>query len=224
MTAESLDTRLSDTKHGLAEIAPPDLFGVFAAEQDRLDRTTDRNGHVKVGDTVPDFSLPTADGSTVALDDLLRNGPAVLVFYRGAWCPYCNVALKAYQQQMLPRLTELAVPLVAISPQGPEGSLTAAETNELGFPVLTDRGSAYAQQLGIVFELSEDVQQAQLAFGNDFAVLNAGGEWRLPMPTVLVVGQDRTVRFVDIRPDYTTRTEPAAVLAAVSEAASAAGA
>lgn len=216
-TTASLTDRLSDTKNGLAEIAPAHLFSVFSDEQARLDRTTDRTRHVSVGDTVPPFSLPTADGTTVDLDAVLAGGPAVLVFYRGAWCPYCNVALRAYRDEVLPQLTEQGVTLVAISPQGPEGSLTTAKTNGLAFPVLTDTGSAYARQLGIVFELTDDVQQAQQAFGNDFARINAGGEWQLPMPTVLVISQDRTVRFVDIRPDYTTRTEPAAILAAVTQ-------
>lgn len=224
MDVSTLNTRLSQTKNGLAEIAPPELFGVFSAEQARLDQTTDRDRHVKVGDVVPAFSLPAAAGGTRTLDDALAHGPAVLVFYRGAWCPYCNVALKAYQQEVLPQLTELGVPLVAISPQGPDGSLTIAQTNELGFPVLTDHGSAFAHQLGIVFTLTEDVQEAQLAFGNDFTQINAGGEWQLPMPTVLVVDQDRTVRFVDVRPDYTTRTEPVAILDAVADAVQAAGA
>lgn len=215
MSLTSLDTRLSDTKNGLSVIAPPHLFSVFTLEQERLLSTTDRGLHVQVGDTLPAFSLDAADGSTVILEDVLAAGPAVLVFYRGAWCPYCNVALKAYQDEVLPHLVELGVPLVAISPQGPDGSLTTAQTNGLAFPVLTDPGSGLARQLGLVFALADDVQAAQLAFGNDFAEINASGEWELPMPTVLVVDQDRTVRFVDVRPDYTTRTEPAAILDAV---------
>ena len=126
-TTASLTDRLSDTKNGLAEIAPAHLFSVFSDEQARLDRTTDRTRHVSVGDTVPPFSLPTADGTTVDLDAVLAGGPAVLVFYRGAWCPYCNVALRAYRDEVLPQLTEQGVTLVAISPQGPEGSLTTAK-------------------------------------------------------------------------------------------------
>ena len=215
MTTETLNTRLARTKDGLAEIAPPVLFGVFAAEQDRLADTHDPSQHVEVGDTVAAFTLPDAQGGTVSLADLLTDGPAVLVFYRGAWCPYCNVALKAYQDEVLPTLAGLGVPLVAISPQGPDGSLTVTETNGLGFPVLTDAGSAYARELGIVFALTPDVQDAQVAFGNDFGQINAGGEWELPMPTVLVVDRDRRVVFADVRPDYTTRTEPAQVLDAV---------
>jgi peroxiredoxin len=218
MSTATLNERLTDTKDGLAEIAPPALFGVFTAEQVRLEQTTDRAATVQVGDVVPDVTLPDAHGAPVALGDLLSDGPAVLVFYRGAWCPYCNVALKAYQDEVLPTLEALDVPLVAISPQGPDGSLTVAEKNALSFPVLSDEGSAFARQLGLVFALADDVKQAQVAFGNDFTEINAGGEWELPMPTVLVVDAQRRVTFVDVHPDYTTRTEPAAILAAVRAA------
>ena len=106
---------------------------------------------------------------------------------------------------------------MAISPQGPDGSLTVAEKNELTFPVLTDVGSEYARSLGLAFDLTDDVKAAQLAFGNDFADINSGGEWALPKPTVLVVDAQGTVRFVDVRPDYTERAEPADILAAVRE-------
>jgi peroxiredoxin len=215
MSTATLNTRLTETKDGLAEIAPPELFGVFSAEQARLEKTTDPASTVQVGDTVPAFALPDATGKVVEL-----TGPAVVVFYRGAWCPYCNVALAAYQQEVLPTLTERGIPLLAISPQGPDGSLTIAEKNELAFPVLTDEGGVYAQSLGIAFALADDVKEAQVAFGNDFTSINAGGEWELPMPTVLVLDADRTVVFADVHPDYTTRTEPAAILDAVRGLAS----
>lgn len=218
MSTETLNARLSTTKDGLAEIAPPELFGVFGAEQTRLVDTTDLRTTVQVGDVVPDAALVDEIGKSVTLSELVLDGPAVLVFYRGAWCPYCNVALAAYQQEVLPELTAAGVPLVAISPQGPDGSLTVAQTNALAFPVLTDAGSAYAKQLGIVFPLTEEVQAAQLAFGNDFTAINADGEWELPMPTVLVIDSARTVRFLDVHPDYTTRTEPRAILQAVRAA------
>jgi len=81
--------------------------------------------------------------------------------------------------------------------------------------VLTDKGSALAKQLGIAFSLAPDVKDAQVAFGNDFETINAGGEWELPMPTVLVIDGNNTVTFADVHPDYTTRTEPAAILEAV---------
>jgi len=104
MTTATLNTRLDDTKNGLAEIAPPALFGVFSAEQVRLEATTDKAGTVQVGDTFPAVTLPDVHGKSVALTG---GGPAVIVFYRGAWCPYCNVALKAYQDEILSELTAL---------------------------------------------------------------------------------------------------------------------
>ena len=211
----TLATRLEDTRAHLQQVAPPELFRVFGAEQSRLEETTDRSAHVQVGDVLPPVTLTGADGAPVQLDALVATGPAVLVFYRGAWCPYCNVALRAYQAEVLPEVSALGGTLVAISPQGPDGSLTVQQANELTFPVLTDAGSAYAAQLGLVFALTDEVKQAQLALGNDFTAINADGEWELPMPTVLVLDGSRTVRFVDVRPDYTTRTEPSAVVEAL---------
>jgi peroxiredoxin len=218
MSTATLHSRLGETKSGLADLAPAELLEVFAAEQVRLESTTDRTATVQVGDVLPDVTLPDAHGTSVSVSELVLDGPAVLVFYRGAWCPYCNVALKAYQDEVLPTLGALDVPLAAISPQGPDGSLTIAEKNALSFPVLTDDGSTYARRLGLVFALTDDVQAAQRAFGNDFEAINAGGEWELPMPTVLVIDGDRRVTFADVHPDYTTRTEPAAILAAVRAA------
>ncbi len=221
MSTATLHDRLDETKNGLTDLAPAELLDVFAAEQVRLEATTDRTTTVQVGDFVPDVTLPDATGNPVSLADLVVDGPAVLVFYRGAWCPYCNVALKAYQDEVLPTLDALGVPLAAISPQGPDGSLTIAEKNALSFPVLTDAGSALARQLGLVFALTDEVQTAQRAFGNDFEAINAGGEWELPMPTVLVVDAERKVTFADVHPDYTTRTEPDQILAAVRAATTA---
>lgn len=220
MSSATLSSRLDVAKDQIAQAAPADLVVVLTDEQDRLVATTDPATLVRAGVTLPAFSLPDATGKQVELIDLVADGPAVVVFYRGAWCPYCNVALAAYQQEVLPELQRLGVPLVAISPQGPDGSLTIAETNALTFPVLTDSGSALARELGLVFALTEDVSHAHTAFGNDFSQINDGGEWELPMPTVLVVGGDRVVTYADVRPDYTTRTEPGEVLAAVRAAVS----
>lgn len=210
----SLASRLRDTVDHLTEIAPADLLAVFGAEQQRLAATDDPTGRVQVGDALPHTTLRDSTGGLVAVPG---GRPAVIVFYRGAWCPYCNVALAAYERELLPELRERDVELVAISPQGPDGSLTIAEKNDLSFAVLTDAGGEYARHLGLAFELADDVKAAQLAFGNDFTAINSGGEWALPKPTVLVVDGAGIVRFIDVRPDYTERTEPAEVLDAVRQ-------
>ena len=209
-----LATRLGETVEQVREIAPAELFAVFGAEQRRLARTDDGSGRIAVGDALPLAKLTDATGRPVTVPG---GRPAVIVFYRGAWCPYCNVALATYQNELLPALREHGVDLVAISPQGPDGSMTITEKNALSFPVLTDSGGDYARRLGLGFDLTDDVKAAQLAFGNDFADINSRGEWSLPKPTVIVVDARGIVRFVDVRPDYTERTEPAAVLTVVGE-------
>ena len=211
-TSTSLASRLKSSKEHLATLAPSELLGVLGAEQARLVATDVATGRIAVGDVLAHAALPDAGGQQV---DVLGSGASVVVFYRGAWCPFCNVALSAYQREVLPELERLGVSFVAISPQGPDGTASIAEVNDLSFPVLTDEGGEYARSLGLTFDLADDVSEVHRRLGNDFTSINAGSEWSLPRPTVIVTDADRVVRFVDVRPDYTERTEPSAVLAAV---------
>jgi len=210
-----LAPRLEDTKAHLGTIAPAELLSVLGEEQARLVRqesTEPALGRISVGHRLPTVVLPDHTGRevTVGVDN-----PAVVVFYRGAWCPYCNVALSAYQHEVLPVARELGVAFVAISPQGPTGSEEIARGNELTFPVLTDEGGRYADLLGLRFDLTDDVAEVHRALGNDFDSINAGSEWSLPRPTVIVTDADGVVTYVDVQADYTRRTEPADVVAAV---------
>jgi peroxiredoxin len=170
---------------------------------------------VAVGDVLSDFTLPDATGQDVSLSELVTDGPAILVFYRGGWCPYCNLALHQYQSELVPQLPSYSARLAAISPQKPDESLTTAETHNLQFAVLSDSGARVARALGIAFEPAEDVLEAQRALGLDIRDGNADGSPELPMPTVLIVDSDRTVRYVDVQADYTSRTEVSEILAAL---------
>jgi peroxiredoxin len=170
----------------------------------------------KAGDVLEPFTLDDATGAPVSLDEIIEHGPAVIVFYRGGWCPYCNLALRTYQQELVPQLTAFDARLVAISPQPPDESLSTLEKAALEFTVLSDPGSRLADRLGIAFEQADDVLAAQRTLGLDLTKVNAEGAVRLPRPTVLVVDQDRTVRFVDVQPDYTARTEVADIIAALA--------
>ena len=145
----------------------------------------------------------------------LPQAPAVLVFYRGAWCPYCNIALRTYQRELLPQLRERGVQLVAISPQTPEGSEQAVSNGGLEFAVLSDPANGLVRALGIRTEPSADARAAHTALGFDVADSNADSTGDIPFPTVLVVDAGRVVRFADVHVDYTTRTEVADVLRAV---------
>jgi peroxiredoxin len=194
---------------------PAEVLETFTRDQATWRAQGPSADAVAVGDVVGDFTLPDATGRAVSLSELVADGPAVLVFYRGGWCPYCNIALHQYQSELVPQLPKYGARLVAISPQKPDESLTTAEKHGLEFAVLSDAGAGIARQLGIAFEPAQDVLEAQQALGLDIRVGNADGTAELPMPTVLIVSTDRTVQFVDVQADYTSRTEVAEILAAL---------
>ena len=204
-------------KAAAAERLPSDVAEAFDRSiQDLLDQGIPA-GTLQVGDTLESFSLTDATGAPVTLDELLDSGPAVIVFYRGGWCPYCNLALRTYQRELLPELGAFGARLVAISPQSPDQSLSTVEKAELDFTVLSDPGNRVAHRVGIVFQQADEVLEAQRKLGLDLAQVNAEGSTQLPRPSVLIVDKDRTVRFVDVQPDYTARTEVADILAGLTE-------
>src|SRR5271155_2616174 len=165
-------------------------------------------GVIALGTTLDDADLLDPNGARTSLHDALGEGQAVVVFYRGVWCPFCNIALKTYQAELLPELRERGVALVAISPQKPDGSLSITEKDDLTFTVLSDLGNKVANQVGILTAPSPEALAAQLSHGLDLREVNGDFTTTLPMPTTLIVDRDRTVRWVDVHPDYTTRSEP----------------
>jgi peroxiredoxin len=173
-----------------------------------------------LGSPIPDAQLLDVHGSTTTLHTAIAGRPAVVVLYRGAWCPYCNLTLRTYQQTLLPRLAERGVVLIAISPQKPDGSLSMQEKNDLAFPVLSDRGNTIARALGALTQPSPEALAAQREHGLDLTQANADGTVELPMPTVIILDAAGNVRWLDIHPDYTTRTEPDAILNALDETSS----
>jgi peroxiredoxin len=205
-----------ELKAAAAERLPADVVDAFDRSiEDLVSQGVPANS-IKPGDTLDSFTLSDATGTSVSLDHLVESGPVVVVFYRGGWCPYCNLALRTYQQELLPELGAFGAQLVAISPQSPDQSLSTVEKAELDFTVLSDPGNRVARNIGIVFQQSDAVLEVQRKLGLDLAQVNAEGSTELPRPTVLIVDKDRTVRFVDVQPDYTARTEVADILAGLS--------
>lgn len=160
-----------------------------------------------VGARVPEFRLPDATGTEVSLSSLLDEGPVVLAFYRGGWCPYCSTELRALQAR-LPEITAAGATLVAVSPQTPDSSLSTAEKLELAFPVLSDQGNRVAEAFGLVFTLPEALRQVYAGFGIDLPSANGDDTFRLPVPATYVLRRDGTVawRFADA--DYTNERSP----------------
>ncbi|MGW2565992.1 peroxiredoxin-like family protein [Streptomyces sp. NPDC001537] len=167
-----------------------------------------------VGAQAPRFSLPTATGQTVSLDSLLTDGPVVLTFYRGAWCPYCNIALRSLQHHH-EAITARGARLVAVSPQVPDESLTLTEKHALAFDVLSDIGSHTAKQYGLAFDLPDDLAAVYDKLGFDLQRVNDGHPRTLPLPATYVIDREGTIRWAFVDTDYTTRAEPADILAAL---------
>ena len=218
MTTTSISEQVGEFNVGFTTQIGPDLSAVFDREQQDLKSTGVPVDAVAVGDIVPDAQLVGLDGQIVNLISVTAGRPAVLVFYRGAWCPYCNITLRTYERDLRPELDRLGVALVAISPQTPDGSTAAVQGGELNFPVLSDPSNAFVRALGIVTEPSAAARVAHTELGFDVADSNADATAGIPFPTVIIVDADRTVRFVDVHVDYTTRTEVPSILLAVTQA------
>ncbi|MFT8895392.1 MAG: peroxiredoxin-like family protein [Acetobacter sp.] len=171
---------------------------------------------VKTGDVLPPLTLSALDGSMVSLDDLVAKGPAVLVFFRFAGCPACNIALPHYRDTLWPELKASGIPLLAISPQ-PKALLSEIATrHDLPFPVATDTGLKLSRALGLTYTFDEPSRQSALAKGGKSEALNGLEDtWELPKPAGIVLGPGGGGRFADVAPYWMARTERAHVLAAL---------
>lgn len=210
---------LEGLKASTASKLPEDVRAAFAAEQAGLDAAGVPRGILATGAPLPDPALIDAKGEATSIGAVRDGRPAVVVLYRGAWCPYCNLALRTYQQLLLPQLEARGVAMVAVSPQKPDGSLSMQETNDLGFAVLSDPGNQIASALGVLTEPLAASREAQGKLGLDLTEVNADGTAALPMPTVALVDGDGVLRWLDVRPNYTSRTEPVEILAALTAVA-----
>ena len=141
-----------------------------------------------------------------------------MTFYRGVWCPYCNMDLQAIQDA-LPALEKLGARLVAISPQTAPNSRRSARENKLSFPILSDPRNDVAAAFGLRFALPDYLRDLyKNVFKNDLAVVNGDASWTLPMPARFVIAQDGTIVYAEVNPDYTRRPDPEALLPVLEKA------
>ena len=215
-TSATIADQVAELQAGLGDRIPPDVASAFATSLANLTAAGVPAGAARPRTTISDAAMLDAHGSPASLHAVTAGRPAVIVFYRGAWCPYCNLTLKTYREQLHPLLDERGVGLVAVSPQKPDGSLTMQEKHDLPFPVLSDPGNALAGELGILMPArSDDVRAAQEKLGLALEEVNADGTDTLPLPTVVLVGGENSIAWIDVHPDYTTRSEVSAILTAV---------
>jgi peroxiredoxin len=168
----------------------------------------------KVGDKAPPFQLRESDGRLVDSADLLKKGPVVVTFYRGVWCPYCNMELQALEAAR-PQFEKLGASLVAISPQSLANSRKSVRQNNLGFPILADAKGEVAAAFGLRYALPDYLVQLYKTRKNDLPAFNDDPSWTLPMPARYVIDRDGTIVYAEVNPDYTHRPEPEELLPAL---------
>ena len=167
---------------------------------------------LKKGEILPSFELTDVLGEKRSSDQLLKSGPMVISFYRGGWCPYCHLELRALQK-VLPEIKANNATLLAIFPELPNNSLTTQEQYELEFPVLSDLDNLVAKKFSLVFELDNKlVSLFKENFNWDLAAINGTEKVELPIPATYVVDREGVIQFAFVQSDYTQRAEPERIL------------
>jgi peroxiredoxin len=207
----SLQTSLESAYADFQKAAPQPVLDTFSAGITELKTTFDPAKAIQPGQAFPAFTLPSATGTPISSADLLSKGPLLISFYRGEWCPFCNLELRALQK-LLPELKARNVSLVAISPQLPDASLSTAEKNALEFPVLSDVRNKLARELGIVWTQPKGFGPIFQGFGVDWEKSYGDELLEVPIPATVLVDKDGVVREAFLDVDYTKRLEPATAL------------
>jgi peroxiredoxin len=161
----------------------------------------------KAGDVAPSFSLKDPEGNVVSSNELLKKGPLIVGFYRGVWCPYCNLELQALEAAK-PAFDKYSASLLAISPQTAPNSRKSVRQNKLTFPILSDVKGKVGAAFGLRFELPDYLVELYKNLKNDLPTFNDDQSWTLPMPARYVIGRDGTITYSEVNPDYTHRPEP----------------
>jgi len=205
--AEELDARAAQGRTKLPQ-ATQEMYQRALAE---LDASGTAERALREGATAPDFELPNAVGEMVRLSNLIRLGPVILSFYRGQWCPFCNLELRALQEAM-EDIESAGATLVAVSPNTPDNSMTMVEKHGLSFPVLSDHDNRVANQFNLVYEMTAENIENYREKGRDVAAMNGSDKWELPIPATYVIDGDRVIRYAFVDSNHRVRAEPAEVV------------
>ena len=193
---------------------PADVLALMNTTNEELIAQHIKDNALQIGQKVENFSLANHNGENIELADLLKKGPVIISFYRGGWCPYCNLELKALNDY-LPQFKTQNAQLVAISPQLPDETLSTAQKNALEFDVLSDVSNKVAEQFGLLFTLDERIQALYTQFGIDFEHYYGDKSFKLPLPATYVINQEGVITYAFLNEDYTLRAEPTDIMAAL---------
>ncbi|WFB34538.1 peroxiredoxin-like family protein [Kiritimatiellota bacterium B12222] len=215
MNEPSLKSQLENRKQNFSKTAPDDLKKIYAHGIESVEKEGVVKHAKQVGEQAPNFTLKNATGEDVQLEKLLKNGPVILTWYRGGWCPYCNLTLNALQKE-LPSFEAEGATLIALTPELPDNSMSTAEKAELEFVVLSDLNNKVAHDYGIVFELPPDLATI---YENKFSLSTTNGTHsnELPLAATYVIKPDGTITYAFLDADYRNRAEPEEILNALKE-------
>lgn len=212
---KSLSSLLDEKKQRFLQKADSAKIADYDAGLKAVEETGILSTALYVGDTAKDFNLPDQNGETNSLYQMLDDGPVVLTWYRGGWCPYCNMTL-AFLQEMLPEFEAANGQLVALSPELPDSSLSTIEKNELDFTVLSDVGNKVARQYGVVFKLTDAVAK-RYQNGFNLHAYNGDETDELPLAATYVIDTDGVIQYAFLDVDYRNRAEPSDILEALHQ-------
>lgn len=209
-----LRKELEKLKERSAQHLPKDITTKFNAAIAEL-KAIEASFGLPVGSTAPNFTLENQAGNSIEFSQVLKEDIVVLFFYRGDWCPYCNLQLVAYQE-MIPTLEFYGARLIAINPQLPDKSLSLAEKHQLGFDILSDVDLAVAEAFRIKFTLPDYLQPVYKTLGLDLEIHNANHQWELPLAATFIIDKNGTIISSFIDTDYKNRMEPQRILEVLS--------
>lgn len=212
----NLQAELQKTREEFSEQIPENISEIMTNATETLIQSGIAEKSLKEGEQMPVFSLPNAINEIVSSDILLKKGPLVINFYRGGWCPYCNLELKAFQD-VLPEITQLGAQLIAISPNLPDKSLSSIEKHALSFQVLSDVQNKVARQFGLVYTLDEKLQPLYKQMGIDLPEFNGDESYELPLPATYIVDTNGMIQLAFADADYTKRLDPDTVIEKLKE-------
>jgi len=206
----SLQRELDEATAQMEVMLPKETITAFEQSIQALRVTSSTTG-LSIGTKAPDFTLRSQNGNSITLSEETSKGPVILLFYRGIWCPFCNIALRAYQQA-LKHIEDAGAQLFAVSPQTLVHSTLMQEKNELNFPVLSDPGNQIATKYNLVFRLPDSTHELYRSLEISLDVFNDDSSWELPIPATYIIDSSGIIRLAHVNPDYKKRLEPSEVI------------
>ena len=212
-----LKSEIAAYKAAMKDKVPDGIRAIMAQCTTEIKESGVERRALKTGDRMPDFELPNQHNELRRLSDYLAESPVVLNIYRGGWCPYCNMEMKALHD-VQNEIESYGARLVGMAPETPDRALSTAERAGIAIDILSDGGNRVAEQMGLVFELPQALRPIYEKFGIDIPGFNGDDSFRLPVPATYIIGQDGVIQYDFVNADYTQRLEPAEIVAMLARA------